>query len=40
MNKKVFVTRDIPSVGIDLLREEGFEVSVWPEDRPILLPIL
>jgi glyoxylate reductase len=35
MNKKVFVTRDIPSVGIDLLREEGFEVSVWPEDRPI-----
>lgn len=35
MNKKVFVTRDIPSVGIDLLREQGFEVSVWPEDRPI-----
>jgi glyoxylate reductase len=32
---KVFVTRDIPSLGIDLLRDQGFTVSVWPEDRPM-----
>jgi phosphoglycerate dehydrogenase-like enzyme len=32
---KVFVTRDIPSIGIDLLKKEGFIVSVWPHDRPI-----
>jgi len=32
---KVFITRDIPSIGIDLLKEEGFIVSVWPHDRPI-----
>ncbi|MBL7745777.1 MAG: D-glycerate dehydrogenase [Chitinophagaceae bacterium] len=32
---KIFITRDIPSIGIDLLREEGFMVSVWPHDRPI-----
>ena len=32
---KVFITRDIPSIGIDLLKKEGFIVSVWPHDRPI-----
>jgi len=32
---KVFITRDIPSVGIELLKKEGFEVSVWPNDRPM-----
>lgn len=32
---KVFVTRDIPSTGIDLLKKEGFQVSVWPHDKPI-----
>jgi glyoxylate reductase len=32
---KVFITRDIPSVGIDLLKKEGFIISVWPHDRPI-----
>lgn len=31
----VFVTREIPSVGINLLREAGFRVDCWPEDRPI-----
>jgi glyoxylate reductase len=35
MNKKVFVTRDIPSTGLELLREQGFEVVIWPHDRPI-----
>src|ERR1700704_2091701 len=34
-NIKVFVTRHIPSVGIDLLKKEGFEVSIWPHDRHI-----
>src|SRR5688572_8319936 len=37
---KVFITRDIPSTGIDLLREEGFSVSVFPHDRPITTPEL
>jgi glyoxylate reductase len=32
---KVFVTRDIPSIGLDLLKKEGFNVSVWPHDQPI-----
>lgn len=32
---RVFITRDIPSVGIELLKKEGFSVSVWPHDRPI-----
>jgi glyoxylate reductase len=32
---KVFITRDIPAIGIDLLKKEGFIVSVWPHDRPI-----
>ena len=32
---KVFITRDIPSIGIDLLKKEGFIISIWPHDRPI-----
>src|SRR5258706_5432779 len=32
---KVFITRDIPAIGIDLLKKEGFDVSVWPHDRPM-----
>ena len=32
---RVFITREIPSSGIDLLRSEGFSVSVWQEDRPM-----
>jgi glyoxylate reductase len=32
---KVFLTRDLPEVAADLLRKEGFEVEVWPEDRPM-----
>ena len=32
---KVFVTRDLPGVGIELLKKEGFHVSVWPHDRPM-----
>jgi glyoxylate reductase len=32
---KVFVTRDLPGTGIDLLKSAGFDVSVWTEDRPM-----
>lgn len=32
---KVFVTRDLPGEGIQLLKNEGFNVSVWPHDRPM-----
>jgi glyoxylate reductase len=32
---KIFITRDIPFIGIDLLRKEGFTVTVWPHDRPM-----
>jgi glyoxylate reductase len=32
---KVFVTRVIPDTGIDLLKKEGFSVTIWPHDRPI-----
>lgn len=31
----VFVTRDIPAIGIELLKSDGFNVSVWPHDRPM-----
>jgi glyoxylate reductase len=30
---KVFITRDIPDTGIELLKKQGFDVSVWSEDR-------
>jgi glyoxylate reductase len=32
---KVFVTRVIPNTGIDLLKNAGFDVKIWPHDRPI-----
>ncbi|MEI9947244.1 MAG: D-glycerate dehydrogenase [Chitinophagaceae bacterium] len=32
---KIFVTRKIPSPGIDLLNKEGFQVTVWPHDKPM-----
>jgi glyoxylate reductase len=31
----VFVTRDLPGPGIGLLKKEGFNVSVWPHDKPM-----
>jgi glyoxylate reductase len=34
-NKKIFISRDIPSIGIDLLKKEGFHVTIWPQDLPI-----
>ena len=32
---KIFLTRSIPDIGIDMLRTEGFPVTVWPHDRPM-----
>ena len=32
---KVYITRDIPGIGIEMLKAEGFDVSVWPHDRPM-----
>jgi len=37
---KVFVSQDIPAQGIDLLRAEGFKVTVWQVDRPLTQPEL
>ncbi len=37
---RVFITREIPDTGINLLKEAGFAVSMWPEDRPIPSEIL
>ncbi len=31
----IFITREIPSTGIDLLKHQGFNISMWPHDRPI-----
>jgi glyoxylate reductase len=32
---EVFITRDISPSGIELLKKEGFRVSVWPHDKPM-----
>ena len=32
---KVLVTRKIPSIGIEMLRNEGFPVTAWPLERPM-----
>lgn len=32
---RVFITRKIPQVGIDMLRQVGFDVTVSPLDRPL-----
>lgn len=37
MNKplRVLVTRTIPSAGLDLLRKEGYQLEIFPEERPM-----
>jgi glyoxylate reductase len=32
---RVFITRAIPEIGIELLKKEEFDISVWPHDRPM-----
>ena len=34
-DKKVFVSRIFPEIGINLLKDEGFHVTEWNEDRPM-----
>jgi glyoxylate reductase len=34
MKKKIFVTREIPQIGIDILQQH-YEVEIFPEKRPI-----
>ncbi len=34
MSKKIFITRMIPQVGIDMLRAAGFEVDIFPKSYP------
>ena len=33
MNKKIFVTRKIPDIGIKMLCDKGYTVDVYPKDR-------
>lgn len=33
MNKKIFVTRMIPAIGIDMLKEKGFDVEINSKDK-------
>ena len=35
MNKRVFITRKIPDVGLAMLREKGFLLDISSEDRPL-----
>ena len=32
---KVLVTRNIPILGVEMLRKEGFSVTAWPHERPM-----
>ena len=33
--KKVLISRQFPEVGISLLEQAGFELTLWPKDRPM-----
>jgi glyoxylate reductase len=33
--KKVYITRQIPEVGVNMLREKGFEIDINTKDRPL-----
>lgn len=33
-NKKIFVSRIFPALAVDLLKDAGFSVTAWSEDRP------
>ncbi len=39
-NKKILITRKFPKLGAELLRNAGFEVTEWSEDRPMEHPEL
>lgn len=33
--KKIYITRQIPNIGLKLLKDKGYEVDVNPKDRPL-----
>lgn len=35
MSKKVYITRRIPDVGIDMLKAKGYEIDINTKDRPL-----
>ena len=35
-HKKILVTRDFPSIGLEMLKSQGFLVTTWEEDRPMM----
>ncbi len=35
MSKRVFITRRIPDVGVNMLQEKGYEVDIYPKDKII-----
>ncbi len=37
---KIFISRDIPSIGIEFLRKEGHDVTIFQIDRPLTQPEL
>ncbi|MEQ8807621.1 MAG: hypothetical protein RIE59_01020 [Imperialibacter sp.] len=37
---KVLVAREIPDLGINMLKEAGFQVTVWPGKVPMTQPEL
>lgn len=37
---KIFISQDIPVQGVDLLRAEGLDVTVWQVDKPLTQPEL
>ena len=40
MEKKVLVSRQFPDIGIKLLEEQGFKLTIWHKDRPMYPPEL
>ena len=35
MSKKIYITREIPAVGIEMLRAKGYEIDMNPKDKPL-----
>ncbi|MCC9135151.1 2-hydroxyacid dehydrogenase [Pontibacter silvestris] len=33
---KVFVTKPIPDIGIHLMQDQGIDVTIWDQDRPLM----
>ena len=32
---KIYITRKIPEIGIQMLKDKGYEVDINPKDRPL-----